>query len=272
VSSEFDPFGDFEQRGYLQNSGGFKDPARITRIETASFKQNVDKAVADLSKSPLNYQSVLDTHKTLFKDAYPTWAGKDRAETAPDLRVTRGGMASDFAHPDDIKPLVNYALDMSQNHSAGKVYTLLAYAHPFLDGNGRTIMLVQDEVMRRQDKHIEWGAMDKGEYLKTLTQELKKPDEGIMDDYLDRYVKDGALTPQESADKIQANDLGRPAKIEEPSTMDALLSSPIGQIKDPERKRQAQSIHDEMRTRATSFRDERTTRKDKDRDFDIGDD
>lgn len=247
MSKSFDPFGDFEKQGYLQNSGGHKDPALVTRLETASFKANAERAALDLANRPLDYDSVLQTHKTLFSDAYPTWAGKDRAEVAPNLAVTKSGMDTHFAHPQEIKRAVDYGLNDTKA-KAGDVYGRLAYAHPFLDGNGRTIMLVQDEVMRRRDKHIEWGAMDKREYLGALTDELRTPDKGIMDKYLDGYVKKGALTPQQSAAKAKALNINKPAKT---PTMEELLGSLIPKIKDPAKRAEAQAKFDAMQTKRT---------------------
>ena len=86
----FDPFGDFETRGYLRNSAGEKDAAIVRRLEHASFTTGLDEAFAQLArKKPLTYADVLSTHKILFEALYP-WAGKDRATTSPDIAVSRG--------------------------------------------------------------------------------------------------------------------------------------------------------------------------------------
>lgn len=271
-SNNFDPFGDFEKRGYLQNRGGLKNPSEVKRFEALSVKNGLKQAVEDLANNPLDYESVKRTHKTLFQGVYPTWAGKDRAETAPDLRISRTGMESSFAHPKEIKLAVDWALN-DQGVKAGDVYGRLAYAHPFLDGNGRTITLVQDEVMRRRDKHIEWGAMDKGEYLSALTQELETPDKGVMDDFLKPYVKDGALSLDESVKRIESIDFDRPEKK---LTMDDLIKSLLAQTKDPARKAEATRIHAQMNKRKLEIiHSQKKVDNDlssKRPDFDIGDD
>jgi len=71
---------------------------------------------------------------------------------------------------------------------AGEVMGYLAYGHPFLDGNGRTIMVVHTELAERAGISIDWGATDKGDYLTALTKELNQPGKGILDAYLKPYI------------------------------------------------------------------------------------
>lgn len=85
-----------------------------------------------------------------------------------------------FAHPDDIRKAIDYALEKGQDKAfmaekAGEVMGYLAYGHPFLDGNGRTIMLVHAELARRAGIGIDWSATDKDKYLAALTEELEEP-------------------------------------------------------------------------------------------------
>jgi cell filamentation protein len=59
-----------------------------------------------------------------------------------------------FAHPNDIRKAVDYALERGQNKAfmaekPGEVMGYLAFGHPFLDGNGRTIMLIHAELAPR---------------------------------------------------------------------------------------------------------------------------
>ena len=101
----FDPFDDFETRGYLRNVAGQKDPAIIKRLEHNSFLTGVDEAFDNLARiKRLTYRDLLATHKTLFEAVYP-WAGQDRAQTAPDKAVSRGPVF--FAHPNDAKTAVD---------------------------------------------------------------------------------------------------------------------------------------------------------------------
>jgi cell filamentation protein len=189
----FDPFNDFEERGYLRNLFGEKDPEIIRHLEHSSFVAGVNQAFDQLAKiERLSYQDVLGTHKTLFGDMYP-WAGQDRAQTAPDIAVSKGSVL--FAHPDDARAAVEYALRLGHDkelmtEKPGEVMGYLAYGHPFLDGNGRTIMVVHTDLAQRAGVSIDWAATNKTEYLTALTHELEKPGKGHLDNYLKPFVKE----------------------------------------------------------------------------------
>lgn len=272
MAKPLDPFGDYEDRGYLQNRGGFKDPATIKDLEHQSYRLGIGRAIADLAEGPLDYQAVLDTHRTLFEKAYPTWAGKDRAATAPNLRIFRPGMTGDFAHPDDVHGIVEHALDPAEEHSPGKTYTILAHAHPFLDGNGRTITAVMDEAMRRQGKHVEWERMNKDAYLSALTRSLNQMDGRPMDMFLQPFVREGALSVEQSTQRLGGVKF-EPARAASPEamTMDTLIRSLIGKMENPERRAKADQLHAQMRERTVGALPGTRRSQGGRPDFDIGD-
>lgn len=82
----------------------------------------------------------------------------------------------------------------------GEILGLFAYAHPFLDGNGRTMLLVHLELAYRAGFCIAWDKTDKNEYLDNLTKEIAKPNCGILDLYLSQFV-----TPLVSRNLYSAN-------------------------------------------------------------------
>jgi cell filamentation protein len=188
----FDPFGDFESRGYLRNVEQEKDLDIVRRLEHVSFTTGLDDVFKQLSEvQQLSYKNVLDTHKTLFEAVYP-WAGEDRARNAPDLAVSRGGVL--FAHPQDIRRAIDAALAKGQNkdfmrQKPGEVMGYLAFAHPFLDGNGRAIMVVHSVLAQRAGISIDWASTDKNAYLNGLTQEIDNPGKGLLDNYLKQFVR-----------------------------------------------------------------------------------
>jgi len=145
----FDPFNDFETRGYLRNVLGEKDLHIIKHLEHSSFIAEIAKAFTYLASiKKLSYRDVLRTHKLLFGGIYP-WAGKDRAQIAPEIAVSKGNVL--FAHPQDARAAVEYALRIGSDPALmmkkpGEVMGYLAYGHPFLDGNGRTIMVVHTQL------------------------------------------------------------------------------------------------------------------------------
>jgi len=187
----FDPFGDFETKGYLRNAARAKDRDIVRRMEHSAFTTALDGAFADLTKrKTLTYEDVLATHKALFDAVYP-WAGGDRLKHAPDLAISKGEVR--FADPPEIRRSVEWALKRGQDPDVmtanpGTVMGYLAYGHPFLDGNGRTIMVVHCVLAHRAGISIDWASTNKTEYLAALSKELKDPDKGHLDAYLKPFV------------------------------------------------------------------------------------
>lgn len=112
--------------------------------------------------------------------------------TAPDLAISKGPVL--FAHPDHTQRAVNYALTHGQDkefmrEKPGAIMGYLAYGHPFLDGNGRTIMVVPGVMAQRAGTSIDWAATDKVGYLYALTKELDDPDKGHLDAYLKPFIR-----------------------------------------------------------------------------------
>lgn len=200
--SAFDPFGDFDTRGYLRNHAGVKDPGIVKRLEHSAFSRNVVRALKALqSAEEINLERVQETHRTLFKDVYP-WAGEDRSQNASNLAITKGEI--EFQLAPFVPQGITHALKSASDHAAfrsdpGKVIGELAYAHPFLDGNGRTITAVASELARRAGFHIAWENTEKREYLRALTEELNDPNKGHLTRYLKDHIETGTRTVEQVA-------------------------------------------------------------------------
>jgi cell filamentation protein len=98
-----------------------------------------------------------------------------------------------FAQPPYIRRVTDYALDRSRDPSImrrqpGYVMGALAHAHPFLDGNGRILMVLHTELARRAGISIDWLKTEKTAYLTALTIELNDPGKGHLDLYLEPFV------------------------------------------------------------------------------------
>lgn len=190
-TNEIDPFGDFEARGYLRNKGALRDRNAVKEAEYRVFRAKLRGAFNSLGRvERVTYEGILDTHKLLFQDFYP-WAGQDRNETSPNLAINRGPVF--FANPNDIRMAGDHALRLAQDQNLmgerpGEIMGYLAYAHPFLDGNGRTLLVVHTELAERAGISVDWGATDKTEYLVALTRELDSPGKGHLDAYLKPFV------------------------------------------------------------------------------------
>jgi cell filamentation protein len=204
-----DPFEDFQTAGYLRNRFQEKDLAIVGRLETAAFREQVQPTLRFLRRVPdLRYEHILETHRRLFEAVYP-WAGQDRLENAPHLRIVKAGYRELFALPDSIRVAAEYALQLARDAAylrahPGQVLGYLAHAHPFLEGNGRTILTVYAELARRAGFHVLWEEIEKGEFLRTLTEELLRPGSS-MDALVLPYVRPGALSVRRAAGGLDVN-------------------------------------------------------------------
>lgn len=214
----FDPFGDFLTRGYLRNFANEKDLEIVRRLEHSSFTTGIDAAFTQLAQAKrLSYEHVLATHRTLFEAVYP-WAGQDRTQTAPDIAVTRGDVL--FAHPADIRAAVDVALRDGQDKDLiiskpGEVMGYLAYGHPFLDGNGRTVMVIHSVLTQRAGFSIDWPATSKSDYPDALTRELDRPGKGLLDAYIKPFMRQAIADEHLAAAIAHAPGLdGRTEKVE----------------------------------------------------------
>jgi cell filamentation protein len=187
----FDPFGDFENAGYLRNVQRVKEPAIIKTIEHELFRLNLPLALKYLSSlKGLTYADFLKTHDLLFSDFYP-WAGKDRIDVAPQVAISKGSVM--FAHPADARRAVELGLSLahdarSMRAKAGEIMGLFAYGHPFLDGNGRTMLLVHMELCHRAGFSIRWADSRKEDYLQALSKEIDSPGRSLLDTYLAAFI------------------------------------------------------------------------------------
>jgi cell filamentation protein len=204
-----DPFGDYQTEGYLRNIYKEKDLAIIGHLETAAFEDQVHEAISFLRKLPgIDYQHITETHRILFDSIYP-WAGQDRSENAPHIAIVKAGYKTLFAHPADIRRAAEYALQLAKDTThlrehPGQVFGYLAHAHPFLEGNGRTILTIYAELCRRADFHIEWEGVEKNTFLRALTNDLLEPG-CSMDELLLPYVRTGVLSARKAAVQLMLN-------------------------------------------------------------------
>ncbi len=183
----FDPFKDFETAGYLRNTHQVKDVRLVKKIEHDLFLANLPDALGFLAvQGHIGYGEYLAVHRILFADFYP-WAGQDRSVTSPDIAVSKAGLL--FSHPQDAQRAVVEGLRLGQlkarmNAQPGLVMGLFAYGHPFLDGNGRTMLVVHSELCYRVGMSINWSRSAKSDYLAALSEEIRRPSAGVLDRYL----------------------------------------------------------------------------------------
>ena len=234
----FDPFGDFATDGYLRNFEREKDLAIVKRAENASFMTGLDEAFAILAKvKTFSYDDVLTTHGILFGAIYP-WAGQDRTQNAPKLTIRKGSVI--FANAAEIRAAVQFALLKGQDKASmkanpGEIMGYLAYGHPFLDGNGRTIMTVHSVLAQRAGFSIDWSATTKDAYLDALTKEIETPSKGHLDTYLKPFMRRPIAYEQLAIAIVQAPGL-------DGSVQDAALDEVLGNTDEPAVKAQYEAM------------------------------
>jgi cell filamentation protein len=234
----FDPFGDFATEGYLRNFEKEKDLTIVKRAENASFMTGLDEAFASLAQTKtLAYDDVLRTHGILFSAVYP-WAGQDRTQTAPKLTIKKGPVI--FANAPEIRAAIEFALRKGQDKEymkakPGEIMGYLAYGHPFLDGNGRTIMTVHSVLAQRAGFSIDWSATKKDAYLDALTREIENPPKGHLDTYLKPFVREPIAYDRLATVIVQAPGL-------DGSVQDAALNQVLGRTDEPAVKAQYEGM------------------------------
>ena len=234
----FDPFGDFATEGYLRNVEKEKDLDIVKRLEHTSFTTGLDEAFTALGKSrQFSYSDVLRTHGILFNAVYP-WAGQDRLSIAPALSVRKGPVI--FANPSEIRPAVEFALRKAQEKDylrahPGEIMGHLAFGHPFLDGNGRTIVTLFSALTQRAGFSVDWAATDKDVYLDALTKEIDAPSKGHLDNYLGQFIRKPIAHEELAAQIIRAPGIdGRTPTSDE--------NEVIGDVDAPEVKAQYEAM------------------------------
>ncbi len=202
----FDPFKDFETAGYLRNTFQVKDAEQVKRIEHDLFLANLPDALAFMAScTQITYADFAEVHRLLFSAFYP-WAGTERSVTAPGIAISKAGTL--FSHPNDAQRAVMEGLRIGQKvermrQCPGLVMGLFAYGHPFLDGNGRTMLVVHAELAFRADFSINWTKTSKHDYLAALSEEIKRPAQGILDSYLLQF-KEKRVEPDTWGKNIQS--------------------------------------------------------------------
>jgi cell filamentation protein len=212
INEVFDPFGDYQIRGYLRNTQAEMDRSIMRKWEHAVYVSNIVSVVGCVRKNnPITYKTLLNTHRQIFGTVYP-WAGSDRSNF--NIAICKGGYQTLFAHPLSIQRAAEYAIsrasvpsDLGKN--PGEIFGFFAHAHPFLDGNGRTILTVYSELCRRAGFLIDWPEIPKSDFLVALTKELLNPSAGHLDSILRSYMKEVKLSARKMAQHLSDN-FGRP--------------------------------------------------------------
>ena len=147
----------------LENKLGITDSATLARTEEKLSKEKAVKlfeyGILDNQKAG-SFQALAEIHKYLFEDIYD-FAGKIRT-----VNIAKGGFR--FAPVMYLESSLENIEKMPQNDfdSIVEKYVEMNIAHPFREGNGRSMRIWLDMMFRKElSMAVDWSRIDKDDYL-----------------------------------------------------------------------------------------------------------
>lgn len=147
----------------LENKLGITDSATLARTEEKLSKEKAVKlfelGILDKQKAG-SFQALAEIHKYLFEDIYD-FAGKIRT-----VNIAKGGFR--FAPVMYLESSLENIEKMPQSDFDAIVekYVEMNIAHPFREGNGRSMRIWLDMMFRKElSMTVDWSRVDKEDYL-----------------------------------------------------------------------------------------------------------
>ena len=150
----------------LRNKFSIENPVELARVEEKISKQ---KAILLWQSDELKnfqagaFKTLEYIHKKLFEDIY-YFAGKIRDEN-----ISKGNFR--FASAIYLREAVLSVEKMPQKNFSEIVekYVEMNVAHPFREGNGRSMRLWLDDILKKELRRvIDWSKIDKNNYLQAM--------------------------------------------------------------------------------------------------------
>ena len=147
----------------LENRLGITDAAQLAREEERISKKNALHLFESGALDQLNPGTVAalcEIHRALFSDIYP-FAGKIRT-----VNLAKGGFR--FAPVMYLEPALKNIEAMPQGtfDEIVEKYVEMNIAHPFREGNGRSMRIWLDQLLKTGiGKVVDWQRVDKEDYL-----------------------------------------------------------------------------------------------------------
>lgn len=147
----------------LENKLGITDSATLARTEEKLSKEKAVKlfeyGILDKQKAG-SFQALAEIHKYLFEDIYD-FAGEIRT-----VNIAKGGFR--FAPVMYLESSLENIEKMPQSDFDAIVekYVEMNIAHPFREGNGRSMRIWLDMMFRKElSMAVDWSRIDKEDYL-----------------------------------------------------------------------------------------------------------
>ena len=171
----------------LENKFGIKNSAELAREEERISKK---KAVELFENGMLEkleagkFQTLCEIHKYLFDDIYD-FAGKIRT-----VNISKGNFR--FAPLMYLEAAIENVDKMPQNtfDEIVEKYVEMNIVHPFREGNGRSMRIWLDMMLKKQiGQVVDWSKIEKEDYLMAMERSPIK-------DIEIKYILNAALTDQ----------------------------------------------------------------------------
>ena len=171
----------------LENKLGIKSSAELAREEERISKK---KAVELFENGMLEnleagkFQTLCEIHKYLFDDIYD-FAGKIRT-----VNLSKGNFR--FAPLMYLETAIKNVDKMPQNtfDEIDEKYVEMNIVHPFREGNGRSMRIWLDMMLKKQiGQVVDWSKIEKEDYLMAMERSPIK-------DIEIKYILNAALTDQ----------------------------------------------------------------------------
>ena len=147
----------------LQNKLGITDSAELARAEEKISKKKAAEMFEDGFFDELEagtFDALSQIHYRLFSEVY------DFAGVIRDVNIAKGNFR--FAPVMYLKPAIENIEKMPQGtfDEIVEKYVEMNIAHPFREGNGRSMRVWLDLMLKRSlGKVIDWSRVDKDDYL-----------------------------------------------------------------------------------------------------------
>ena len=150
----------------LKNKLGIADAVELARVEEKISKRNALELFTSGRLEKLSagkFATLAEIHRALFGEIY-AFAGKLRT-----VNLAKGHFR--FASALYLAEAVAHVENMPQKTFAEIVekYVEMNVAHPFREGNGRSMRLWLDHIFKIELGHVvDWSRVDKAEYLSAM--------------------------------------------------------------------------------------------------------
>ncbi|MBJ6744953.1 Fic family protein [Streptococcus sp. 121] len=180
----------------IENKLGIKDSLELARIEEKMTKERAKEIFDEnllLEKTVGSFETLAFIHYHLFQDLYD-FAGRIREVT-----ISKGGFR--FA-PVLYLPQSLASIDQMPQETFDQIlekYVEMNVAHPFREGNGRSMRIWLDHILKHQLRQVvDWSQVGKEDYLLAMERspirdiEIKHVLKAALTSYVDNaslYMK-----------------------------------------------------------------------------------